>query len=405
MPKFKYLAKDGSKNVESTVEAQSREDAVDKINQMGFLPVRVEVQDSDAKDEAVASRSIFGSRVKSKDVTIFSRQLASFVKSGVPILKGLSIISDQSENLAFKKILKDIHSDIKEGASFSSTLKKHPKIFNPLYVAMVNSGESSGNLQEVLLRITDHRQKQEAIVARVRSALAYPILMTIVGSGTIFFMLTFVMPRLMRIFTRIDQELPAPTQFLISLSTALQQGWMWLIIGIIAFIIFMKQGSKTKVQKVFMSRLKLRLPIVGTLIYKSELALFNRTLELLVKSSIPILKAIKTAIPILNNTVIQDELLKSYKDLEEGNSFGKSLAQSKVFPKFMTSLIIVGEESGRLDEALGEIAGTYERDMDEAVKVMTSLLEPILILVMGLIVGFIVVAMLLPIFEINMMSG
>ncbi|MCK5012446.1 MAG: type II secretion system F family protein, partial [Candidatus Omnitrophica bacterium] len=210
---------------------------------------------------------------------------------------------------------------------------------------------------------------------------------------------------LMRIFTRMEQELPAPTKFLLSISSALQHGWMWLLLGLVVIIVLVKQGQKTRAQQSFMSHLKLRMPILGPFYYKSELAQFSRTLELLIKSSIPILKAIKVAIPILNNTVIQDELKKSYKDLEEGSSFGKSLARSKVFPKFMTSLIIVGEESGKLDEALGEVASTYERDTDEAVKVMTSLLEPVLILVMGLIVGFIVVAMLLPIFEINMMAG
>lgn len=405
MPTFKYTAKEGSKNVDGTLDAQSKEDAVEKINQLGLLPVRVELQTDDQKAGEAASRHIFAPRVKSKDVTIFSRQLASFVKSGVPILRGLSIISEQSENPAFQKILDNIHSEIKEGESFSETLKRHPKIFPPIYIAMVNSGESSGNLQEVLLRIADHRQKQEAIIARVRSALAYPILMTLVGGGTIFFMLTFVMPRLMRIFTRIDQELPAPTQFLIGLSTALQHGWVWLLLGLFGIVVLIKQGAKTKAQKAFMSRLKLKVPIFGTFVYKSQLAQFSRTLELLIQSSIPILKAIKIAIPVLNNSVIQDELAKSCKDLEEGSSFGKSLAQSKIFPKFMTSLIIVGEESGKMDEALGEIASTYERDTDEAVKVMTSLMEPILILVMGLIVGFIVVAMLLPIFEINMMVG
>ena len=405
MSLFKYHAKDGPKDVEGVVEAQAKEEAIEKINQMGYLPVRVEVQADDAQNKKIASRHIFAPKVKSKDVTIFSRQLASFVKSGVPILRGLSIISEQSENPAFREILGEIRSEIKEGASFSETLKKYPKIFSSLYVAMVHSGESSGNLNEALLRIADHRQKQEAIVTRVRSALAYPILMTLVGGGTIFFMLTFVMPRLMRIFARIEQDLPAPTKFLLGLSSALQQGWVWLLIGLIVVVVLIKQGSKTRAQKTVISRLKLHLPIFGTFVYKSELAQFNRTLELLIKSSIPILKAIKIAIPILSNTVIQDELFKSDKDLEEGSSFGKSLARSKVFPKFMTSLIIVGEESGRLDEALGEIAGTYERDTDEAVKVMTSLLEPVLILVMGLIVGFIVVAMLLPIFEINMMAG
>ncbi len=405
MPLFKYTAKDGTKNIEGTVEAQSREEAINAVNQMGYLPVRVEAKTKDEFLKSGASRPLFAPRVKSKDVTIFSRQLASFVKSGVPILRGLSIISEQSENPAFRRMLDDIHSQIKEGVSFSVALKKYPKIFPLLYIAMVHSGESSGNLHEVLIRIANYRQKQESIVTQVRSALAYPALMTLVGGGTILFMLTFVMPRLMRIFARMEQELPAPTQFLLAISSALQNGWAWLLVGLIAVVILYKQGSKAKAQQAFMSRLKLQMPLLGTFYHKSELGRFSRTLELLIKSSIPILRAIKIAIPILNNTVIQDQLMKSYKDLEEGSSFGKSLARSKIFPTFMTSLIIIGEESGRLDEALGEIASTYERDTDEAIKIMTSLLEPILILVMGLIVGFIVVAMLLPIFEINMMAG
>ncbi len=406
MPRFKYYAKEGTENVDGIVEAQTKAEAVEKISQRGLLPIRVEAVVQEKRLEGTPPRrGVFATRVKSKDVTIFSRQLASFVKSGVPILRGLSIISEQSENPAFQKVLGEVRLDVQEGGSFSETLKKYPKIFSPLYIAMVNSGESSGNLHEVLLRIANHRQKQEAIISRVRSALAYPILMIFVGGGTIFFMLTFVMPRLTRIFARIDQELPAATQFLISLSSFLQHGWMWLLLGGIAIAMLLKQGMKTKQQKAFFSRLKLNIPILGTFFYKSELAQFNRTLELLIQSSIPILKAIKISIPILNNTVIQDELVKSYKDLEEGSSFGESLARSKVFPKFMTSLIIIGEESGKLSDALGEIAGTYERDTDEAVKVMTSLLEPILILVMGLIVGFIVVAMLLPVFQINMMAN
>jgi len=407
MPIFKYVAKDGPKNVEGTIEAQSKEEAVDKINQRGYIPVRLttSLESVDEAASTAASRHIFAPRVKSKDVTIFSRQLASFVKSGVPILRGLTIIAEQCENPAFQKVLIEIRSEIEEGADFSSTLKKYPKIFPPLYVAMIHSGESSGNLHEVLLRIADHRQKQEAIIAHVRSALAYPILMILVGGGSIFFMLTFVMPKMMRVFVRLDQELPAPTKFLLGISNAFQHGWGW-ILGLLAIIIFLyMQGAKTKAQQAIISRFVLKIPIFGSFVHKNELARFNRTLELLIKSSIPILKALKTAIPILKNTVIQDALLKSYKDLEEGGSFGKSLMRSNVFPKFMTSLIVVGEESGRLDEALAEIASTYERDTDEMIKVMTSLLEPILILVMGLIVGFIVVAMLLPIFQINMMAG
>jgi len=405
MPIFKYKAKDGPKNVEGRVEAQTREEAIEKINALGYVPVRVEAGMDGKPKERAASRHLFAPRVRSKDVTIFSRQLASFVKSGVPILRGLTIIAEQSENPAFRQVLVEIRDEIKEGATFSLTLKKYPKIFPPLYVAMVSSGESSGNLHEVLSRIADHRQKSETIVSQVRSAMAYPALMTLVGGATIFFMLAFVMPRLMRIFVRMEQDLPAPTQFLLGVSTVLRNGWMWILLGLFVVIVLARQGGKTKAQKVFMSHLKLRLPLLGTFYYKSELAQFCRTLELLIRSSIPILTAIKVAVPILNNTVIQTQLMKSSKDLEEGSSFGKSLSQSDVFPKFMTSLVIVGEESGRLDEALGEIASAYERDTDETIRILTSLLEPVLILVMGLIVGFIVVAMLLPIFEINMMAG
>jgi type II secretory pathway component PulF len=405
MSLYKYRAKEGPNNVEGTLEAKNKEEAIEKINQLGYLPVRIELKTDEQESKAAASRHLLARKVTSKDVTIFSRQLASFVKSGVPILRGLSIISEQSENPAFRDVLDEIRNEIKEGASFSVTLQKYPKYFPALYVAMIHSGESSGNLQEVLSRIADYRQKQEAIVSRVRGAMAYPSLMVLVGGATIFFMLTFVMPRLMGIFSRIDQDLPGPTKLLLSISSAAQHGWVWLLAAAAGAGVLFKTGSKTKIQKTFINRLKLRLPVYGAFVYKNELARFTRTLELLIKSSIPILKAIKIAIPILNNTVIQDELLKSYKDLEEGSSFGKSLSRSKVFPKFMTSLIIVGEESGRLDEALGEIAGSYERDTDEAIRVMTSLLEPILILVMGLIVGFIVVAMLLPIFQINMMAN
>lgn len=404
MPTFKYHAKDGPKDVHGAIEARSKVDAVEKINQLGLLPVRIETQTGVERKPATDTRHIFAPRVRSKDVTIFSRQLASFVKSGVPILRGLSIIAEQSENPAFKSVLAKIHADIKEGSSFSESLKKFPRHFPPLYVAMVNSGESSGNLHEVLLRIADYRQKQETILTRVRSAMAYPALMAVVGGGTIIFMLTFVMPRMMRIFERMDQELPAPTRLLLTLSHWLQAGWPWLLAGSAALIVLYRKGTRTKVQKALMSRLKLKLPLIGAFVYKSELAQFNRTLELLVKSSIPILRALKIAIPILSNTVIQDELMKSYKDLEEGNSFGKSLERSNIFPKFMTSLIVIGEESGRLDEALAEIANTYERDTDETIKVMTSLLEPVLILILGLVVGFIVSAMLLPIFQINMMA-
>jgi type II secretory pathway component PulF len=233
-------------------------------------------------------------------------------------------------------------------------------------------------------------------------ALAYPVLMAFVGLGTIIFMLTFVMPRLTNIFVGLGQELPLPTRMLISISHYLCQWWVWGIVLLFVFVIRQQLSSKTA--KMPLSKLKLRIPIFGQFIQKTELARFCRTLELLTKNGIPILRAMNIAIPVLDNEAIKIQLANSYKELEQGGSFGKSLKKSMLFPVFMSNLISVGEESGRLDQSLSEIAGSYERDTDEAMKIFSSLLEPITILIMGLIVGFIVIAMLLPVFQINFMA-
>jgi type II secretory pathway component PulF len=219
----------------------------------------------------------------------------------------------------------------------------------------------------------------------------------------VIFMLTFVMPRLMNIFLSIEQDLPIPTRILISISSALRQWWPWLLFGAVFLIVILRRQIKTRAGMLILSQFYLHLPVFGRFITKAELARFCRTLELLVKNGIPILRALEVATPVLDNEVIKEHLQKSYKELEQGGSLGKSLKGCSFIPVFMSNLISVGEESGRLDEALGEVADIYERDTDEAIKVLSSLLEPMMILVMGLVVGFIVVAMLLPLFEINIM--
>lgn len=405
MPVFRYRAKDGVKDVEGVLEAQSREEVIDQLHHKGYVPVRIE-QGTTGKTEPLEALSTkVSGKIRSKDITIFSRQLASLIKSGVPVLRGLRIISDQADNPSFKRVLDDMHASVKDGASVSDALSKYPKIFSSLYVAMVRSGEAGGTLQEVLIRISDYRQKQEEVLSRVRTALAYPALMAFVGLGTIIFMIAFVMPRLMKIFSRMGQELPLPTRIVIKISQHVQQEGVWMAVGAVVFVFLVRQLGKSRAQRLLLSRLRLRLPMWGDFVLKSELARFSRTMELLIHSNVAILQAIKTAVPTLENEIIKNELMRCAKDLEEGASFGKSLERSKIFPGFMTSLLIVGEESGKLDNALAEIASSYERDTDEAIKVLTSLMEPLMILAMGLVVGFIVVAMLLPIFQMNMMAG
>ncbi|MDD5466088.1 MAG: type II secretion system F family protein [Candidatus Omnitrophica bacterium] len=420
MIKYIYHAKKNTgETVEGRIDAVSKEEAIEKLSLKGYLPISIEEDPRRIDHQAapninrqasrMAESKIYffskpGAKIKSGQITVFSRQLASLLKSGVPILSAINIISEQSENLYLKVSLKSICNAVKDGSTFSSALSNYPRIFSSLYVALVRSGEESGTLPAALLRIADYRAKQEEIISRIRMSLAYPILMAIVGAGTIVFMLTFVMPRLMGIFVNLGEKLPLPTRILISISQGLGHWWFWIILALAIIILLIRRQVKTEAGKLSFSLFKLHLPVFGKLILKAELARFSRTLELLIKNGISILRAIDVAVPVLENEIIKKQLRQSYKELEQGGFFGRSLKNSKVFPPFMSNLISIGEESGRLDEALAEIADTYEHDTDEAIKVMSSLIEPLMILGMGLIVGFIVVAMLLPVFEINVIA-
>ena len=424
MAEYFYRAKKGpTEVVEGSVEAASVDDAVDKLDQMGLLAIRLdEVQsnqkgmkseNADKKEktnvpgpETVRKTSraslVLFSHVRSAEITLFGRQLASLIKSGVPILRALWIIQEQTQNPAFRKFLARAQAEINNGRSLSSVLAEYPKYFSLLYIAMVRMGEDSGNLQEAMLRISDYRQRQEEILSRVRTAMAYPILMGVTGVGTILFMLTFVIPKLTALFSSLGTHLPLPTRILMKISSGFQRPEFWLCAGFVVLSGVLLARFRASRMRWLWSVISLRLPVVKSFVTKSELARFSRTFELLIKSGLPILRAIETATPVLGNQVFRRELQKARQDLTGGGSLGRSLRDCRVFPLFMTNLISVAEESGRLDEAMQEIAQFYEHETDEQIKIMTSLMEPLMILVMGLIVGFIVMAMMLPMFELNM---
>ena len=404
MPTYKYRAKKDPQNtVDGLVEASSEKEAIEKVSQLGYIPVHIEELPRSARPLVSAAAKPSG-KVKSRQITIFSRQLASLLKAGVPILNSLDIISEQSESSGLKDMIAAIHSAVKDGSAFSSALAQHPRIFPSLYIAMIRAGEDSGALSESLLRIADYRAKQEEMFSHLRMAMAYPLLMAGIGLATIVFMLAFVMPRLIKIYSTMEQQLPLPTQIVISLSNNLRQGWPWIILIAAAVTFISRSQLRTQTGRLMLSVIKLHIPVYGAFVLKAEIARFSSTLELLIKAGIPILKALEISIPVLENEIIKNNLRGSYKALEQGGSFGRSLKNSKLFPLFMSNLIVVGEESGKLEEALREVAGAYERDTDEAMKVFSSLLEPLMILSMGIIVGFIVISMLLPIFEINVIT-
>ena len=410
MPVFIYKAKNGPQEViEGTVEAGSKEAAVSKIEQMGYVPIRVNVkEDSHTAEKLPPSKGAgagnfgFTGKVGSHDLNVFTEQLATLVKSKVPLFEAINILSSQTENAGLKQIISSISAELKDGKTLSEALSKFPRVFPLLYVNLVRSGESGGVLDETLTRLAKFREEQEEVKANISSALAYPIFITIVGVLTVIVLLTFGIPRLVSMFSEAKQALPLPTRILISISNGIRNYWYWGLILIALLVSMLKQEQVTKKKKAVLDKIILRLPIFGNFNKKAMLAEFTRTFALLLANGVPVLEALQITVPTINNEIFKLELEKVHGDIIVGTPLSQSMKKSSWFPPFLTNMIAVGERGGNLQEVLLEVAVFYEREVRKINKIMTSLLEPAIILVMGLIVGFIVMAMLLPIFEINM---
>ena len=401
MTTFVYVAKKNTaETVKGNISANSQEEAVDLISQLGLLPVSVEVHSLEQQKSGLARPR----PVKTKDLYLFSRQLANLLRSGVSLVRALAIIEEQTQNAYFRNVLAHITSEIKNGLSFSESLLKFPVIFSSLYVTMVRAGEEGGRLEEMLVSVSDYQQQQQQISSKVRSALAYPLFMAVVGTTTVYFILTFVLPKMMGLFENIDGALPLPTVILLSISHALHRHGLWVLLAGALIFWGWRQWSRSVQGRLLISRLILRLPIAGEVVLKNDLARFCRTLALLLRSEVTILHALETTTPILSNESIKNHLMKCREDLAAGGIFGVSLKRSPDLPPMMGHLIAIGEESGNLYAVLEEIASSYEQEMDQMIKLMTSLLEPIMILVIGLVIGFIVFALLLPVFQIDVLA-
>ncbi|MDP8290346.1 MAG: type II secretion system F family protein [Candidatus Susulua stagnicola] len=399
---FFYKAKKGPKEiVEGTVEAENRDGAILKIGNMGYVAVQVDLSKNGQKKESALRFGLFN-RVRPKDLTVFTYQLATLVKAKVTLFEAINILSAQTENASLKSIIAYISSELKDGKTLSEAMRKYPKVFPPLYINMIHSGELGGVLEETLIRLSRFREEEEDTKAKISSALAYPIFIIIVGIVTVFLLLTFAIPRLVSLFSDMGQTLPLPTRILILISNGVRNYWWgFLVVGIFATLIF-KRKKAVKKEKIFFDRIKLKIPIVGNFIKKAMLASFARTFGTLVVNSIPVFQAMEMIIPTINNEVFKKELEKVYEGIIDGLPFAKSMGNSEWFPPFMINMVVVAEKGGNLYEALIEIANFYEREVNKMMKTMTSLLEPIIISVMGLIIGFIVMAMLLPIFQVNL---
>lgn len=405
MSTYIYKAKKGPQELTSgQIEALNEEDALDKVAALGLVAISV-TEKSGAKSaelsKTLSAHSIF-ERVTVQDVDIFTRQLASLIRASVPILRSLSLIAQQTENNALRKVVSDLETQIRDGKMLSESLAKYPHLFNNLYVNMVKSGEKGGALDEVLYNLALYREKEQEFRRKVQSALAYPILIILVGIATVFVMFTFFLPKLTVLFEGMKQALPLSTRILMRITEFMSGNWYLFIIALVflgAIFGRVKQGTK---KKMFLDFIELHIPIVKRFIRDAEVAKFARTLGLLIKNGISVCEAFEMATEVLDNEALKEKLNKArLQILNEGCALSVSLKRIDIFPKFAVNMISVGEEGGKLSESLKEIANAYELEVDHATKIMASLIEPLLILAVGAVVGFIVFAMLLPIFNIG----
>lgn len=405
MPTFRYVAKRGPKDViEGVLEAETRANVLSHLAGLGYVPVRISeaaVAAPAPAPTAVGAPAVRDGKVPARHLNQFTRQFASLMRSHVPLLRTLGILREQASHPRLRRILEAMTEEIRQGDTLSNALAKHPRVFSPLYISLTKSGEIAGNLDQILDRLAAQTEREETLRAKVQGALVYPLLVLVVGLGTVVFLMTFVMPRLVKLFEGFGGTLPLATRILLAVSHVCQQGWFWGGLGglvLLGAMVFRSQGTKARLA---IDRLSLRLPLVGTLVRQLELARFARAFGLLLDHGVPILQATDVAIPVVSNRVIRQALERLPADLREGGSLAASLNALPVATPFVVHSVAVGEEGGRVGEALTEIANFYEQEIERLLGMMTSLLEPAMVLLVGGLVGFIVMAVLLPIFELN----
>ena len=403
MPQYHYKAKQqDAETVVGHVAADNREAAIEKVHRLGLVPVMVEEVTRTSDSRRGIRR--FG-RVSSKERYLFSKQLVSLIKAGVPILRALEVVSQQTKSPYFRDVIDSIQASVRGGMSLSDAFAEYPRIFSPLYVTLIKAGEESGRLKEALGSITDYQKQQEEVASKIRSALAYPLLMLLFGAGSIIFTLTYVLPKITVLYENFNQSLPLPTVVVINTSAFLLKYGLWLTIGLLALVLFFKQWFKSPSGKRWLSGASLALPFWGEFALKVEIARFTRALRLLIHSGVSVVRAFQLSIPVVGNTLVLAQMKKCQEDLVAGRSFGETLRQSPLIPDLVGHLISVGEESGSLSDTLLDISENYEQDTNEAIKIMTTMLEPLLIVGVGAVLGFVVIAMLLPIFQLDVFAG
>ncbi len=378
-------------------------EAVDQKAAMGRLREQklslVEIKPAPVK------KRFFKSKIDNKDIVIFSRQLSTLVSAGVPIVHGLNILETQAENAAFKAVVASLRTDIEAGLSIADAMRKHPKAFTELYVSMIKAGEVGGILDTILERLSSYLESAEALRAKVKSALMYPTIVFSVAGLITIFLIVFVIPIFKDIFSSFGAELPFLTRMIVNLSDFLRAKLLYLVPPIGVGVWFFKKWMKTPRGQEKIDEISLKLPVFGILLKKVAIAKFTRTLGTLIKSGVPILQGLETVAKTSGNKVIEKAIMNSYNSIKEGGRISDPLKKANIFPPMVIQMISVGEETGGLDNMLNKIADFYDQEVDTAVKGLTSMIEPLIIVFLGIVIGTIVIAMFMPMFSLGEMVG
>src|SRR5712671_4082028 len=422
MPKFNYVAMDAhGKETKGTLEVSSQNEAIGRVKEMGLFPTKIveiekvrEKADKKAKPTGKAAGKKgggmeikikipgLGGRVKSKVLTTFTRQIATLVDAGLPLLRGLRVLEKQERNPTLKRIIAELAVSIEGGSTFSEGLAQHPKVFNRLYVNMVKAGELGGVLEVVLNRLSEFMEKAQKIKGKVIAAMFYPVAVLVVATAILMILMVKVVPSFKSVFEGMleGSQLPAFTRLVLGISDMIKDHIVWTVIILAVFVVIFNLFVRTKFGRMAWDKFKLKMPVLGPVVSKVAISRFTRTLGTLVSSGVPILQALTIVKETAGNVVISNAIVKVHESVKEGETITAPLEASGVFPPMVVSMVDVGEQTGAMPEMLLKIADNYDEEVDNAVSAMTSLLEPIMIVFLAVIVGSIVIALFLPLISL-----
>jgi general secretion pathway protein F len=404
MPVYEYTALDTTgKKQKGVLDADSMAAARQKIRQSGKYPVDIRETVPKARQSKKGSFLSLqsGSRIKQQEIHVATRQLATLLGAGIPLVPAFNGLIEQTTNKSLQTILTQIKDSVNEGNSLTSALAEHPRLFSRIYVNMVRAGEASGSLDVVLERLAEFGERHQALRSRITAALIYPIFMALVGTGVLFMLVTFIVPSITKVFSDRNQVLPLPTIILIKISGFLQVYWWLVLLLFIGLIVGIRMFIQRPKGRYLWDKMKLTLPVLSDLNIKIAAAGMGRTLASLLQSGVPLITSLQIVKNILNNVLLAEVMDQATEELEKGKSLSGFLRGNPYFTPMLVQMIAVGEQSGALEKMLEKAADSYEKEVEAKIMAMTSMIEPVMILGMGLVVSFIVISILLPIFEMN----